>query len=48
MDGYLTWWVRIPAGTTINGAVVALMQDDAAAEEGLVTAELRIDGPPVP
>lgn len=37
--------VLIPAGTTVNGAVVALTQDS---EEGLVMAELRIDGPPVP
>ena len=38
--------VLIPAGTTVNGAVVALTQDDD--DTGPVTAELRIDGPPVP
>jgi hypothetical protein len=38
--------VRIPPGlTTIDGALIALMQDS---DDGPVTAELRIDGPPVP
>lgn len=39
--------VLIPAGTTVNGAVVALteLDDDGT---GPVMAELRIDGPPVP
>ena len=38
--------VLIPAGTTVNGAVVALTQDSGD-DDGLVMAELRIDGPPV-
>lgn len=45
MEGYIVRAVLIPAGTTVNGAVVALTQES---DEGLVTAELRIDGPPVP
>ena len=36
--------VRIARGTTINGAVVALCPD----EQGVVTADVCIDGPPVP
>ncbi len=45
MDGdYDLYAVRIPPGTTIDGAVVALCPD----EDGVVTADVRIDGPPVP
>jgi hypothetical protein len=36
--------VRIRRGTTIDGAVVALGQD----VNGVVTADVCIDGPPVP
>ena len=36
--------VRIRRGTTINGAVVALCPDP----DGVVTADVCIDGPPVP
>ena len=43
-DGYDRLEVRIPAGTTIDGAVVALCPD----EHGTVTADVCIDGPPVP
>ena len=36
--------VRIPRGTVIDGAIVALCPD----EGGAVTADVCIDGPPVP
>ena len=36
--------IRIPAGTTINGAIVAL----CPAEDGTIVADVCIDGPPVP
>ena len=41
-DGYLE--IRIPPGTTINGAIVALCPDG----DGVVTADVCIDGPPRP
>jgi hypothetical protein len=44
MDGYVRLVVRIKAGTTINGAIVALCPD----ADGLVFADVCIDGPPVP
>jgi hypothetical protein len=45
-DGCNMLAVPVPPGlTTINGALIALMQDS---DDGPVTAELRIDGPPVP
>jgi hypothetical protein len=43
-DGYDRLEVLIPVGTTVNGAVVALCPD----EHGVVTADVCIDGPPVP
>jgi hypothetical protein len=43
-DGYDRLEVRIRRGTTIDGAVVALCPD----EHGVVTADVCIDGPPVP
>ncbi len=43
-DGYNLYAVRIRRGTTIDGAVVALGQD----ADGVVTADVCIDGPPVP
>ena len=43
-DGYDQLEVRIPSGTTINGAIVAL----CPAEDGTVVADVCIDGPPVP
>ena len=43
-DGYDLLAVRIRRGTTLNGAVVALCPD----EQGVVTADVCIDGPPVP
>ena len=43
-DGYDRLEVRIPRGTTINGAVVAL----CPAPDGTVVADVCIDGPPVP
>ncbi len=43
-DGYDLLAVRIRRGTTIDGAVVAL----CPAEDGIVTADVCIDGPPVP
>ena len=43
-DGWDLLAVRIRRGTTINGAVVALCPD----EQGVVTADVCIDGPPVP
>jgi len=43
-DGYDRLEVRIPRGTTIGGAVVAL----CPAEDGTITADVCIDGPPVP
>ena len=36
--------VRIPDGTTIDGAIVALCPD----ADGTITADVCIDGPPVP
>ncbi len=44
-DGYDVYAVRIPRGTTIDGAVVALYP---AADGNIVIADVRIDGPPVP
>ena len=44
-DGYDLLVVRIRRGTTINGAIVALCP---VAGETLVTADVCIDGPPVP
>ena len=43
-DGYDLLAVRIRRGTTIDGAIVALCPN----EEGVVTADVCIDGPPVP
>ncbi len=43
-DGYWMYAVRIRRGTTIDGAVVALSQD----ADDVVTADVCIDGPPVP
>ena len=43
-DGYDLLAVRIRRDVTINGAVVALCPD----EQGVVTADVCIDGPPVP
>ena len=43
-DGYDRLEVRIRRGTTIDGAVVAL----CPAEDGTITADVCIDGPPVP
>lgn len=42
--GYDLLAVRIRRGTTINGAIVALCPD----EHDVVTADVCIDGPPVP
>ena len=44
-DGYDLLAVRIKRGTTINGAVVALCPDPVTE---VVTADVCIDGPPVP
>jgi hypothetical protein len=43
-DGYDRLEVLIRRGTVINGAIVAL----CPAEDGTVTADVCIDGPPVP
>ena len=43
-DGYDMHAVRIRRGTTIDGAIVAL----CPAGDGTVTADVCIDGPPVP
>ena len=43
-DGWDRLEVRIRRGTVIDGAVVALCPD----ADGTVTADVRIDGPPVP
>ena len=43
-DGYDRLEVLIRRGTTIDGAVVALCPD----EQGVVTADVCIDGPPRP
>ena len=43
-DGYDLLAVRIKRGTTINGAIVALCPD----ADGVVTADVCIDGPPIP
>jgi hypothetical protein len=43
-DGWDRLEVRIRRGTVVNGAVVALCPD----EQGVVTADVCIDGPPVP
>jgi hypothetical protein len=43
-DGYDLLEVRIARGTTIDGAIVALCPD----ADGVVTADVCIDGPPVP
>ena len=43
-DGYDWLNVRIPRTATINGAIVALCPD----EQGVVTADVCIDGPPRP
>ena len=42
-DGYDRLEVLIKRGTTIDGAIVALCPKD-----GVVTADVCIDGPPVP
>jgi hypothetical protein len=42
--GYDLLVARIKAGTTINGAIVAL----CPAEDGTIVADVCIDGPPVP
>ena len=42
--GYDRREVRIPAGAIINGAIVALAEE----ADGTVTADVCIDGPPVP
>lgn len=42
-DGYDLLAVRIKRGITINGAIVALCPD----ADGVVTADVCIDGPPV-
>ena len=42
-DGYDLLAVRIRRGTVIDGAIVALCPDN-----GNVTADVCIDGPPVP
>ena len=44
MDGPVAMVLRIPRGTILDGAIVELAQD----ENGVVTAEVRIPGPPVP
>lgn len=36
--------VRMPPGTMVDGSVVELAQDP----DGVVTAQVRIPGPPVP
>jgi len=46
-DGYDVYAVRIPRGTTINGAVIALCPAESDAD-GVVTADVCIDGPPRP
>jgi hypothetical protein len=43
-DGYDRLEVRIPAGTTIDGAIVALAEHVG----GTITADVCIPGPPVP
>ena len=43
-DGYDRREVRIPSGATIDGAVVALAEE----VDGTITADVCIDGPPVP
>jgi hypothetical protein len=43
-DGYDLLAVRIKRGTVLDGAIVALCPD----EHGVVTADVCIDGPPVP
>jgi hypothetical protein len=43
-DGYDRLEVRIPRGTIIDGAIVAL----CPAADGTIVADVRIDGPPVP
>jgi hypothetical protein len=43
-DGYDLLAVRIRRDVTVNGAIVALCPD----EQGVVTADVCIDGPPVP
>ena len=44
MDDMQDLLIRIPSGTTINGAIVAL----CPAPDGTVVADVCIDGPPVP
>ncbi len=44
-DGYYLYAVRIPPGTTIDGAVIALYP---AADGNIIIADVCIDGPPVP
>ena len=46
-DGYDLLAVRIKRGTTINGAIVALCPVESD-EDGYITADVCIDGPPVP
>ena len=43
-DGYDLLAVRIRRGTHVDGAIVALCPD----ADGVVTADVCIDGPPVP
>jgi hypothetical protein len=44
VEDYDLLLIRIRRGTTINGAIVALCPD----ADGLVFADVCIDGPPVP
>ena len=44
---YITYAVRIPRGTTVNGAIIALCPVESD-EDGYITADVCIDGPPVP
>ena len=43
-DAYDWRQVRLPAGATIDGAVIALAEE----ADGTITADVCIDGPPVP
>jgi len=44
VEDYDLLLVRVPAGTNPDGAIVALCPD----ADGLVFADVCIDGPPVP
>ena len=46
MDDMQDLLIRIPSGTTINGAIVALCP--ALDDPDIVVADVCIDGPPVP